>query len=226
MNYARGIDVNHFNSPFDWRAVFDSGVSFVGVKATQGRTFVDPKFTEHRERAGDDATAVLLYHFAGLDAGAVKQAEQFVAAVGELGPLELPVLDLERSKTGVPFMAGDPTGPKLFERAGVFVATVERELGITPLLYTRNLWRDAGDPSPAWAAGCDLWVPRYRDLELGPGTLPGPWEPERWTFWQWTDGGATGPAHLTPGAGAVDANVFNGEESDLEAYVMARHVGR
>lgn len=221
MNYARGIDVNHYHSPSDWKAVFDSGISFVGVKATQGRTFVDPKLTTHRERAGDDATAVLLYHFAGLDPDALKQADQFCAALGELGPLELPVLDLERSGTGIPF-SGDKAPPAAtFDRAAAWVTSVGARLGVAPLIYTRGLWRDLGDPSPGWVSGLDLWVPRYRALELGPGELPAPWAPERWTFWQWTDGAE--PAHETPGAGAVDANVFNGEEADLEAYVASKH---
>jgi lysozyme len=218
---ARGIDVNHFHSPHDWPAVFADGISFVGIKATQGVTFTDPKAEEHRAIAGATAAATMLYHYADASPDPVAQAEHFVDSLGgELASHELPVLDLERHDTGpMPFGLGMLPSVALLPKVKIWLDTVEGLLDVRPLLYCRRLWIQCGNLVPYWSKALDLWVPRYRALEDGPGTLPMPWAPDHWTFWQWSDG--TTPPSSVAGVGPVDSNVFNGTELELAAFVAA-----
>jgi GH25 family lysozyme M1 (1,4-beta-N-acetylmuramidase) len=223
IDYARGIDVNHYHRPKsagDWAKVFGSGISFVGVKATQGPGYVDPTFVDSRAAAAP-AVGRLLYHFADTTPWG-DQADHFCTALGgTLDENEIPVLDLERGPKdkGLPF-AGigrpDPTA-EVFMGAEDWLGTVSSNLGKMPLVYTRGLWLSLGNPILQWAKAFGLWVARYRALERGPGDLPASWDD--WRFWQWTDGGATGPVNEVPGVGAVDSNVFNGTVDELRVWV-------
>jgi lysozyme len=221
-NYARGIDVNHYHRPKDWEQVWSSGISFVGLKASQGSGYVDPSFIDARAAVlapSSGARASLLYHFADGNPDVDKQISHYLDVVGELGPWEIPVLDLERGAGGLlPFIGVDGSpASALFDRAGEWCQAIHMETGVKPIVYTRRVWLENGNPSPTWARSLGVWVARYRPVALGPGELPAPWAPDGWDFWQWTDG--TTPPLVTPGAGAVDANVFNGTVDELRAFV-------
>jgi lysozyme len=229
IDYARGIDVNHYHrpkTPADWAAVWKAGIEFVGMKATQGTDYTDPSLVDSRA-AVLDAThmpPLMLYHFADGVADAAAQAHHFLSVVGDLDYDEIPILDLERGKSGaLPFLADGAPVSEMFNRAEAWCAIVEAATGNAPLLYTRRAWLDCGNPSLQWATERDLWVPRYRNVELGPGELPAPWAPDRWRFWQWSDG--TTPPVEIPGVGAVDVNVFNGTAADLAAWIDKRGGG-
>jgi lysozyme len=222
IDYARGIDVNHYHRPESWEQVWASGISFVGLKASQGRDYIDPSFIDARAAVlapSSGARASLLYHFADATADVGRQINHYLDVVGELGPWEIPVLDLERGGIGatLPFLADGAPASTMFDRADEWTQAIEETTGVVPIVYTRRVWLENGNPNPTWADRLGLWVARYRPLALGPGELPAPWAPDRWRFWQWTDG--TTPPHVTPGAGAVDANVFNGTVDELRTYV-------
>lgn len=230
IDYARGIDVNHYHRPktaADWAAVWASGISFVGMKATQGAGYTDPTLVDSRaavlaaEPAGVFLPPLMLYHFADAVSDPAVQAQHFLAVVGDLDHEEVPVLDLERAQSGaLPFLADGAPISEMFNRAESWCAIVEASTGRKPILYARRAWLDCGNPRLDWAAELELWVPRYRALELGPGELPAPWAPDRWKFWQWSDG--TTPPVQVPGVGAVDVNVFNGTVEDLEDWIASR----
>ncbi|MFN3444021.1 MAG: glycoside hydrolase family 25 protein, partial [Rhizobium rosettiformans] len=48
---VHGIDVSKWNGDVDWRQVKKSGVSFVFIKATEGKDRIDPRFREYWEGA-------------------------------------------------------------------------------------------------------------------------------------------------------------------------------
>ena len=58
-----GVDVSHYQSEIDWPAVAAAGVRFAYVKATEGATFLDPRFLDNVAKARDAGITVGAYHF-------------------------------------------------------------------------------------------------------------------------------------------------------------------
>ena len=47
MPVIKGIDVSNHQDRIDWSRVKADGISFAYVKASEGQTFVDPKYDAH-----------------------------------------------------------------------------------------------------------------------------------------------------------------------------------
>ena len=203
---ARGIDISHWKAVKDWDAVYDSGVSFVGVKATEGNTYLDPKLRTHRDELRRRPFKLgIFYHFAR-SGSAVKQAERLEDSVGSLRDNERLCLDLEVCPTQNPDQAVEWLDD-FFETLLNGVCSNRR-----PLLYTsKRIWRQIGNPEWSFASEVDLWAPRYNPVEEP--KLPLPWVAAGWTFWQWSD------SEKIPGIdGGCDANYFRGDEAELSRY--------
>ncbi|MFM9366643.1 glycoside hydrolase family 25 protein [Streptomyces sp. Da 82-17] len=73
----RGIDVSSYQSDFS-----TEGVDFVIIKATEGRSYVNPRMNAQADKARDAGCVVGFYHF--LWPGNIKaQAEYFVSKAAE-----------------------------------------------------------------------------------------------------------------------------------------------
>lgn len=210
MERAHGIDVSHWKPVKSWQAVYDSGVRFAGIKATEGNTFRDPKFREHRGGLRTQPFSLgIFYHFAR-SGSPRKQAEHLMDTAGALRENERLCLDLEVSPTPNP-SAAIGWLDAFFETLMDGACSDRR-----PILYTsKRIWRQIDDPSWDLASEIDLWAPRYNTAGVEPA-LPRPWAKHGWTFWQWTDGEF--PEHVTPGVGKCDANWFRGDEQALKEY--------
>lgn len=212
---ARGVDVSHWHPIKDAAAMVASGVTFAGVKATEGRSYTDPAFFENasalRSLPAADLDLMIYYHFAR-SGDARAQAHHLCDVVGEMGPRERLCLDLEHLVA--------PPARMLAWLDDFYEVVLEHEVHAQrSLIYTsRRIWRLFEDP--AWQlaqeAQIDLWAPRYNNVGLEP-SLPAPWA--QWSFWQWTDGGEHGPSYSCPGIGPCDANIFNGGRADLQKWV-------
>lgn len=206
MDRARGIDVSHWHYLTDAGAAFDSGVSFVGVKATQGVTYVDPMFSTNRTALRGQPFALgFYYHFA--QAGdPVTQAHHLLDVVGTLRPNERLCLDFEDDKTGKPtvdltFLTG-------------YYTELLKDTSRRPLLYTSaRIWAQIGDLDWALASQIDLILPRYGLIEP---VVPKPWRAlgKSYSFWQYSE------ALVVPGISdkQCDASFFNGDLDALKAY--------
>jgi lysozyme len=200
---ARGVDVSHYRPVLDWDALFGGGVSFVGIKATQGQTFVDPTFTGHRAGArAQPFELVFYYHFAA-PGDAAGQAGRFLDTIGELRGNERLCLDLEDDKTGNPAVT--------LAWAETFYAALPTDR--RHMLYTSNrIWLQLGNPEWPRAASLSLMDPRYGSNEP---EVPRPWKDAglTWDFWQFSqDFVATGIAE------PCDASYFNGDLDALRAF--------
>lgn len=101
-----GIDVSKWQGDVDWQLVAEGRTQFVIVKATEGRTYQDPKFKRNWEGAKKAGIPRGAYHFAhlvwkGKETDPRGGAQNFVDTVsggtGILGELPL-ALDLETRK--------------------------------------------------------------------------------------------------------------------------------
>lgn len=206
---ARGVDVNHYHPVTDWAALAGSGVSFVGIKATEGNTIIDASLNAHRDGARiQPFDLVIFYHFCR-SGDPVYQASRLLNAVGPLRANERLCLDLE--------VLPDDAGSVL-AWVEAFYARIQRAYPTTrQLIYTsKRIWDSFGAPAWPRASRGDvaLWAPRYGANEPA---MPTPWN--NWSAWQWTDGGEHGAPFTTPGVGTCDANYWNGDRDALKAWV-------
>ena len=210
MDRAKGIDVSRWDPVTDWAAVKAAGISFVGMKATEGNSITDPKLVAMQDGfRANDFTLGIYFHFAR-SGDPVKQANRLISSVGPLKPNERHALDFEVMLT--------PTPDGALPWVQRFIEVLrEAYPDRNPILYSSSrIWRMIGNPT--WLAGnTDLWVPRYSAIMQEP-IVPGPWAAKGYRFWQWTDGGQTGPIYSCPGVGHCDASYFNGDEPALIEY--------
>jgi lysozyme len=201
---AIGIDVSHFDQ-VKWPDLKSAGVSFAYIKATQGITFVDPKFNENWQQAKSARIIRGAYHFlAGGDA--VGQADYFVQHL-HLEPGDLP-----------PAVAFEPypNGPSATTAdLKLFLKLVEQKTNCTPIIYSGHYLIDLlSDSSDKKEIGkYPLWLARYGSTPA----VPLPWT--SWTFWQFTDGLSI------KNLPAVDFNGFNGSDSELREFAKRSCTG-
>jgi hypothetical protein len=168
---AAGVDVSHWKPVKDWQALAASGVSFIGIKATEGNHYTDDTLQSHvRGFRGSSLALGFYYHFPR-PGSAEKQAQRLIAEVTRmegLRPNERLALDVEG--------AGPTEDPKdAIGWIDEFFKTIHKATGRYPLLYTSaRIWRKLGNPSWELAPKVDLWLPRWSSGEKEP-ELPGPW---------------------------------------------------
>ncbi|MFI7011378.1 glycoside hydrolase family 25 protein [Streptomyces sp. NPDC050145] len=159
----RGIDVSSHQSTFD-----TDGLSFVFIKATEGRSYVNPRLPSQTKLARDGGCVVGFYHFLW-PGNLAAQAEYFVSKAPERSG-DILAVDWETT--------GDGTHATNAEKDR-FIREVKR---LRPhhrvILYTnRNYWLNVDTTS---YAGDALWIADYV-------TAGKPRIQARWRFHQYTD---------------------------------------
>lgn len=206
---AKGVDVNDWHPVKDFSLLASGGVSFVGVKATEGMHTVDRKLAYHRDglRALGNLDLIVYYHFArGGDPA--DESAMLMSKVGDLQDNERLCLDLEVSLG---------SGVNIEDWLDQFFFGINvRYPGKKQFVYTsRRVWGSLG--GGFWQGhNTELWAPRYNSSMLEP-RIPDPWT--AWKIWQWTDGGDSGPHFTCPGIGECDADYWNGTVDDLKKWV-------
>ena len=202
---VHGIDVSKYQGTIDWGKVKQmntkSGINidFVFVKATRGEKVVDPKFKANWAATDKHGIARGAYHYFQPGVSGEKQARNFIRNV-KLSPGDLPpVLDFEEKAPS--------------REAMIWLKMVEKHYGVRPIIYTgATFYRDnLGSDFD----GYPLWVshgPFGKSTDLN---IPGPAVSRKWAFWQFSD-----KARLPGIVGDVDLNVFNGDKSQLNAYLI------
>jgi GH25 family lysozyme M1 (1,4-beta-N-acetylmuramidase) len=217
----KGIDVSHWqwaHGDIDWSAVAGSGIDFAIAKATEGRSSIDPRFTDNVQGASANGIVVGMYHVASpalkdgvanlTDARA--EADHFLDVASPGFSNLIPALDIEISH--VPGAMG-PAQLVAWEKA--WMLRVTNRLGVHPMIYGSIYLFETLMGNSHWFAnhGYPLWLARWGAL---PSTLPADdWGGRGWTFWQWT---------VKPGLpgviGDVDRDRFAG--TDLRTAQIAR----
>lgn len=211
---AQGIDVSHHNGSIDFKKVAADGISFVFVKATQGKSFRSKTFLQFVKDAKAVGLLVGAYHYVDDSAGSVEaaksEAQNFYRAIqdaGGIGVFDLPpVMDYESNKNG-------HSKATITAVAKTFLEEIHKLTGVKPLVYTYPAFIS----NFTGLSSYPLWIARYSTQM--PVDASG-WT--RWDFWQYSDGSAGG--YLPRGNrkvdginGAVDLNEFDGTVAELRA---------
>ncbi|WP_296697931.1 glycoside hydrolase family 25 protein [Algoriphagus sp.] len=190
-----GIDVSHFQGDVNWEDIKKADITFVYDKATQGDSFLDPKYSKNKTGAHESGLAHGSYHFFTSNADAIKQAEFFVKSI-DYGEGDLPpVLDLEEGGIKGTINSSD------FEQEVLkWLTYVETNLGVKPIIYTNHTFGDKYLSSSDFAE-YQLWIAEY-GVET-PKT-PKIWDDKGWLIWQRSERGT-----IEGAIGQVDHDLYN-----------------
>ena len=198
-----GIDVSHYQGNIRWQRVAEARidgqpVTFVIVKATEGKSILDVNFNENFYQAREYGLIRGAYHYFSPVVDGRTQAEYYLHQVhldeGDLPP----VLDIEE--------CGTLTSEGLRYEALQWLRTVEERYHTTPIIYTGLRFRQQHLDTPEFQR-YPFWIAHYYVPKLG---YKGPWR-----FWQHTDLG-----HVDGIQGPVDLNIYNGSMYELRKLTI------
>ena len=197
-----GVDVSSYQERTDFNKLKDQGVEFAYIKATEGSTHVDPSFRQKWKDAADDGMLVGAYHFFSYESSGTKQAKNYIETVGKLKGKLIPAVDMELSMTEV---YNPPEKEDVVRGLKAFIAVVEEEYGVKPLIYAQKDYFDkylADDfkDYPKWVR--NVFYPVWIDMG------------DDWTVWQYND---HGQLKGYQGETYIDYNVVNMTKGGLDA---------
>lgn len=204
---VHGIDVSKWNGDVDWGKVKQSGVSFVFIKATEGKDMVDPKFEEYWKQAAAAGIAHAPYHFYYFCSTADEQADWFIRNVPKASMHLPPVLDVEWNHTSKTCKY-QPSALTVRTEMQRFMDRIEAHYGKRPIIYTSVDFHR--DNLVGQFQDYHFWV---RAVAQHPQEI---YSERRWAFWQYTSTG------VVPGIkGDTDINVFAGTQKNWKNWVAA-----
>lgn len=199
---VRGIDVSAYQGDIDWKVLSEQGIQFAFIKATEGSSFVDEKFSVNYENAIKTNLKIGAYHFFSYDSEGDTQAENFIRNVPKTEGMLPPVIDIE--------FYGDkyiniPDVEKTQEELKIMLEKLEEYYEKKPIIYATyksyNLYiANNYQDNYIWIRAV-YFNPKLKDNR-------------KWTFWQYTD-----KARLEGYNGMekrIDVNVFNGNMKEFE----------
>ncbi|MFJ5938016.1 lysozyme [Streptomyces cinereoruber] len=202
---TEGVDVSSHQGNVAWSTLWNSGVRWAYVKATEGTYYKNTFFTQQYNGSYDVGMIRGTYHFATPDTtGGAAQADYFVDNGGGWSKdgRTLPgVLDIEWNPYGATCYGKTQAGMVTWIRD--FLNRYKARTGRDAVIYTAtSWWTQCTGNHAGFGATNPLWVARYASAV---GTLPAGWE--YYTMWQYT---STGPT-------VGDHNRFNGDLSRVRA---------
>lgn len=197
----RGIDVSSYQGDIDWKILSKQNVNFAYIKATEGSSFVDPKWKNNYDNSKDCGLKIGAYHFFSFESDASTQADNFIKNVEKDDKMLPPAIDIEFYGSKV-----DKSEDEIKEQLNIMCSKLEEHYGKKPVLYATyksyNKFIKGGyEDNPIWIRSV-----YFKPIGLGR---------EKYTFWQYTDrailDGYKGPEKY------IDVNIFNGTLEELNS---------
>ena len=124
-----GIDVARYQGDIDWQTVSKEKILFVYIKATEGKTYTDPKFHQNIKGAQKAGLKVGAYHFFRMTSGAREQFNHFYSQVSKYKLDLIPMIDVEVPPKEVKSI------PQVQDSLDVFINLVKQKYGKKPMIY-------------------------------------------------------------------------------------------
>ncbi|GAA3499396.1 lysozyme [Streptomyces prasinosporus] len=205
---TEGVDVSSHQGDVAWSTLWDSGVRWAYVKATEGTYYTNPYHPQQYDGSYDVGMIRGAYHFATPDtASGAAQADHFVDRGGAWSAdgRTLPgALDIEWNPYG-DACYGKSQGA-MVNWIRDFLDQYRARTGRDAVIYTATTWwRQCTGDYGGFASAHPLWIARYASTV---GELPAGWD--SYTMWQYT---STGPV-------VGDHNRFNGTLGRLRSLAL------
>ncbi|MBQ0826376.1 lysozyme [Streptomyces tagetis] len=195
---TEGVDVSSHQGNVAWTTLWNSGVKWAYVKATEGTSYRNPYYAQQYNGSYDVGMVRGAYHFATPDtAGGAAQADYFVDNGGgwsKDGSTLPGVLDIEYNPYGATCYGR--TADQMVDWIRAFLDRYKVRTGRDAVIYTStNWWQQCTGDYSGFGDRNPLWIARYAST-VGP--LPAGWSFH--TMWQYTSSGPT----------VGDHDLFNG----------------
>lgn len=204
----KGIDISKWQAGIDLSKI---NCDFVIIKATEGKSYVDPSCDIFFQEALNLNKKIGIYHFANnSDNTAEQEADWFIKNTkGYIGKA-IPILDFE-----------DKGATHDVAWAKKWLDRVAEAYGCKPLIYMSESVVNSYDWSSVANANYGLWVAKYRDNNAdynydmsNAGRNPAVRHWKFYALWQWTSSG-----RLDGYNGNLDCNVFYGDKEAWDKYI-------
>jgi lysozyme len=198
---VRGLDVSHHQGTIDWNLLAHNGIQFAYMKASEGATFRDNRFSRNWAGARKAGIVPGAYHYYSLCVPPALQAANFLAsAPPSATPALPPAVDLEFAGN----CSRKPTPAAFQADLHVFLDSVQAAWKRPVVLYVTS---DFYPYVEGKFNGNPLWV---RSI-FGRPSFEGFGQ---WQFWQYANRG-----RLDGVSSLVDLNVSNLSQSGFQALI-------
>lgn len=185
-----GIDVSGWQGNINYAEVKQSGIEIVYMKASEGKSFIDPYFNQNYENAKANGLKVGFYHYliARSNEEAIEEARFFVSVISGKEPDCRLAMDFESF--------GNLSVEEINQIGITFMREVQNLSGKEVIIYSNT--NDARNIFSGELTNYPLWVAQYEVREPTPN---GKWS--TWAGWQYTSTGEVAGI-----SGHVDRNKF------------------
>ena len=188
-----GIDVSHYQGDIDWSSVTPHQ-DFIFIKATDGKSNVDPRFHENASSLEGFSVPTGAYHFFEPSDDPIEQAKNYLQQINQYSLGLRPVLDIEIS-SGV--------SPEVIAKNALsWLKYVEEKTGCQPIIYTySDYWNQyLGKDFNQYG----YWLADYNKDPVLPSSRTS------WQIWQYTDRGRVFGLN-----NVVDQDIFQGTKDEF-----------
>lgn len=204
--FVKGIDISHYqNNEIDFINKQKDSLGFIICKATEGVTYVDPKFSQNWEIAKSKSIIRGAYHFYVCRDNPLQQAAHFLNVISDIQNTDIPpIVDFEEGG-----IDNSQSVEEIQSGLKKFIIEIETKSKSKPIIYTDINTGNTYLNDPFFADYA-LWIANYNG-EKTPD-LPNTWKSKGWVFWQKTD---TYPLDGT----TDDFDKFNGSITELKEFI-------
>ena len=197
-----GIDISEHTGKIDFDLILKQNIDFIYLKATEGATYLDPKFNTNYSNAFKTKIPLGFYHFFRFNKDGGIQANNFLNNIkGKKTSLPL-VIDVEE-------WGNTSSKPKaeVITHISKFIKIVESKTGSKVMIYSnessyKKYIKNYFDSN-------DIWICSFSKK---------PNIDKNWTIWQHSHKGKFNGAN-----GWVDINTFNGNREEWNKYLKDNH---
>ncbi len=203
---AYGIDISQYQGDeVDLLNKKKDSLSFIICKATEGITYIDPKFHQNWQVISAKKFIKGAYHFYRCQDNPKQQAAHYLNTVQKISNTDLPpIVDFEQAG-----IDASQSVKQIQDNLLIFLNEVAHTLQRKPMIYTNFYVANQYLNIPEFAQ-YPLWIADYTSQKQ-PMT-PTTWKNKSWSFWQQKDSYRLD--HITS-----DFDRFNGNPTQLKAFI-------
>jgi lysozyme len=206
-----GIDISHHqNNEIDVVIKNSDSLDFIICKATEGMTYIDPKFTRNWRMIKDHGFIRGAYHFYITKDDPITQAKFFLKTIDNIDSMDIPpIVDFEEGGINE-----SQSVEKVQSALLLFLNHIETQSNRKPIIYTDlnvgNRYLNHSNFSDY-----NLWIANYSQAKKP--NLPKAWAQKGWTIWQKSE-------TYKINNKKNDFDIFNGNQIEFKEFIKNSNI--